>query len=278
MTDDNHPAVPASPTVPPPPPGSGGSGIPTWLLVTVIVVPIAVILLACAGIFTAILLPAISRARQAAQGASCASNLKLIGVICKMYANEHDGYYPPLAAEAGRLMFEPGSVFPEYMSDPSILVCPSDSNARPMSYSGLGLLDDQSYIYLGYMMKTEQEGLAFIDAYREHIAQGKSFEADIEVPPGKGPGGGAAFLRLREGTERLFVGDTSAITIGQSQVPVMFDRLNNHVLLGVNVLYMDGHVEYVNMGEKFPMTPAFLEALDRLEREYEAGAPAKAGP
>ena len=43
------------------------------------------------GILAAILLPALARAREAARRASCANNLKQMGIIYKMYANESEG-------------------------------------------------------------------------------------------------------------------------------------------------------------------------------------------
>ena len=43
----------------------------------------------------AILLPALSSARQMAKGVSCMSNLRQMSLAVQMYTNESDGYYPP---------------------------------------------------------------------------------------------------------------------------------------------------------------------------------------
>ena len=52
------------------------------------------VVIAIIGILAAILLPALSRAREAARRSSCQNNLKQMGVVFKMYAGEAGGAYP----------------------------------------------------------------------------------------------------------------------------------------------------------------------------------------
>jgi len=95
------------------------------------------VVIAIIGILAAILLPALARARESARRASCANNLKQMGLVYKMYANESKGMlWPPIQMENypppdGTLYFAAGPlvscIYPEYLTDPSVLICPSDA-------------------------------------------------------------------------------------------------------------------------------------------------------
>ena len=94
-------------------------------------------------------------------------------------------------------------------------------------------------------------------------------EADGSPIPG-------TIYRLREGIERFFVtdiNDPAATAVAQSEVPIMWDTWGdtsviygatpgdpsagiiiwNHVPGGCNVLYMDGHVEFIRHTVKYPV-------------------------
>ena len=98
-----------------------------------------------------------------------------------------------------------------------------------------------------------------------------------------GSGGSHISYRMREGVERFMITDINnpaASAMGQSEIPVMLDLISvphpetgvipnippnlpagnyvtrfNHIPGGCNCLYLDGHVEYIRYGEKFPATP-----------------------
>lgn len=48
------------------------------------------------SLLIAILLPALGKARQAAQSLNCLSNLRQIGTVCSLYVNDHKTYIPPV--------------------------------------------------------------------------------------------------------------------------------------------------------------------------------------
>jgi prepilin-type N-terminal cleavage/methylation domain-containing protein/prepilin-type processing-associated H-X9-DG protein len=102
------------------------------------------VVIAIIGILAAILLPALSRAREAARRASCANNQKQMGLVFKMYANESKGnVFPPnytnyskdpatLPGTWSDTICTP-SIYPEYLTDLYVMVCPSSDDTEPIT-------------------------------------------------------------------------------------------------------------------------------------------------
>jgi prepilin-type processing-associated H-X9-DG protein len=76
------------------------------------------------GFMAALALPALGQAREKARIANCTSNLKQIGLACRMYADTHDGKFPGNLDE----LVDP------YLHSPKILHCPSAASNEGTSY------------------------------------------------------------------------------------------------------------------------------------------------
>lgn len=285
------------------------------------------VVIAIIGILAAILLPALSRARESARRASCQNNLKECGLVFKMYSGENDGLFPTLkirSSEEGdepcmvwnrsNLVFDGEQTYPEYFNDIEILLCPSDPDARRVMehsmYSKGPELDicgltAFSYVYTGYALRPEDYLVGNTSDNTEQPMLGPNVSLSLAGALGSllldeednntrfhediGPfqhesRGEITIYRLREGIERFMITDINnpaEATRAQSDLVVMYDHIGppmsksgynvfNHVPGGTNVLYMDGHVDFLTYPSKYPASRvwAFVtELIDSMTAE-----------
>jgi prepilin-type N-terminal cleavage/methylation domain-containing protein/prepilin-type processing-associated H-X9-DG protein len=179
------------------------------------------VVIAIIGILAAILLPALSRARESARRAACLNNLKQVGFALKMFSGDHRDVFPLYNGANGGNIQEVSNfnqatavgcygslVLNQYLGNFETLVCPS---------TGITPANDPL---------REPHGTDFTENTLDYVyVAGLTEAADSDSPIG--------------------LDDNSG---GSPQAQLIFEPVfrcmntSNHSSDGVNVLYVGGHV------------------------------------
>lgn len=195
--------------------------------------------LAIIGMLAALLLPALSRAREASRRTSCLSNLRQLGFAFALYLEEHRETYPAAA--------DPVSVTPFYWlwmgrgwrtllaeyvpgdkENPGVFFCPSDIRQKSVD-----VYERTSYAYsMAFYHSPDQ-----IDAMTSYTA---TFSNPVETIPQR-------TAALRNPTKKILLGEWYANHDAFANDQGWFAWGGKR-----NYLFADGHVEYLDSKTLLP--------------------------
>lgn len=174
------------------------------------------------------------------------------------------------------------------------VIQPHEFSKEPFNYTGWMITDDENLLgdlvgYVGsgpggrieegeYVGVTPLAELWDNNVDTDGAASDEDFTTELYAGQGFMPGGGDTLFRLREGIERVLITDINnpgASAEAQTTIPVMWDHVTtlpkdfNHIPGGANVLYLDGHVDFLKYpGDRFPLTSSSARTFGRYNRGF----------
>jgi prepilin-type processing-associated H-X9-DG protein/prepilin-type N-terminal cleavage/methylation domain-containing protein len=202
------------------------------------------VVIAIIAILAALLLPALSRSKQAALNARCKGNLRQLGIALTMYADDAKAY--PYALDVNNRLFWYDLMASYYASNMNLMGCPAFKGNRDV-HSAIIWLGENSYNAYGLRLK----GSAFLDTTYTNadiLGLGPSVNRqNVDAPIAA-----VAPNRVIVPSDMIAIADSIYLVYGASGSfsymlaivdgpPPSFDRHGR----ASNVVFCDGHVENI---------------------------------
>jgi prepilin-type N-terminal cleavage/methylation domain-containing protein/prepilin-type processing-associated H-X9-DG protein len=169
------------------------------------------VVIAIIAILVAMLLPALSRAKETARRISCMNNLRQLSLAARLYVDDNQGYYP---VRSGTDRW-PDKFYDNYGKSVKLLLCPTDglNGIIPKSGSGSNVADaaPRSYLINGWNdffinPPTDPQGMNLGDRMKENAI---IYPSDTVVLGEKLSDAGDYYMDLFENFQKTGGNDTS---------------------------------------------------------------------
>ena len=218
------------------------------------------------AILLSILIPTLSRARDQARRVACASNLRQLMYAAMMYSKENKGGWYITAHDYSSDSLE--SLIPGYIKDPKVAVCPGTRNVVDLRVVANDPASGRPYY----------PHLRATSGYAEDTNGGHSYEVFCWGGRAEYPDGVKitsdylmTYKNVRRPSETFIMLDRDQGPFGT--VNNWPEKIDNHGQKGLNLAFVDGHVEFV---DRAGMVRAFLTSRHPWPRESNDLGPALA--
>jgi prepilin-type N-terminal cleavage/methylation domain-containing protein/prepilin-type processing-associated H-X9-DG protein len=224
------------------------------------------VVIAVIALIAAMLLPALSKARQSGRRTACASNLRQLSVAVSLYAGENEGDYPPV----NQTNHWPAQLHRGYENF-DVLLCPSD---RTPPARDVGVRpDDAPRSYVMNLFRDHfASSLSAADIQRFNSGQfaGTINEGSVGVPSDT-----IVFGEKRTGVKDFYF-DLAGIFSGREHAVLeqrRHMRTSRNGSGGSNYAFVDGSVRFLANGNAFH--PVNLWGVTGFIRTNEEAPPAR---